>query len=309
MLFRSAKNHLRDVDITTASFEEMRQSVKENGILAPILARRIQDGDEIRYSLIDGLRRLTAADLENYNTIPTRILEECTDDEAMAYQLIANLHTEKTIRADITRQLTKLSKDRSIAALALQIQKSVDYVRRCLHLEKLQDNILELVNKGKINVGRAHWLAKLPAGIRSDFLESAMGDDITNDDFIDLVKTELRTSKTKPVKTTENWEPTGRFRTMGDIQKGINNPEKLLPLLNNEMTPLEALVVGLKYCIKMDDTSIKERKVQREKVLDLRKNIKTRKKQAQRQATIEKLSAKIKELREENQEKEAKILT
>lgn len=71
----------------------MRDSIKENGVLVPALVRPKANG---RYEMVSGHRRKFASQLANYDTIPC-IVRNLTDDEAIIaffYLIIHQLKTE-----------------------------------------------------------------------------------------------------------------------------------------------------------------------------------------------------------------------
>lgn len=75
----------------------MRDSIKENGVLVPALVRKKPDG---RYEMVSGHRRKYASQLANKETLPC-IVRDLTDDEAVIIMVDSNLQREEmTLYAD-----------------------------------------------------------------------------------------------------------------------------------------------------------------------------------------------------------------
>ena len=74
----------------------MRDSIKENGVLVPALVRQKPDG---RYEMVSGHRRKFASQLANKETIPC-IIRELTDDEAIIIMVDSNLQREEILPSE-----------------------------------------------------------------------------------------------------------------------------------------------------------------------------------------------------------------
>ena len=77
--------------------EQMVESVKERGVLSPVLVRPMPDGS---YQMVSGHRRKRAAELAELTTVPC-IVRELTDDEAIIIMVDSNLQREKGHRAPL----------------------------------------------------------------------------------------------------------------------------------------------------------------------------------------------------------------
>ena len=74
----------------------MRDSIKENGVLVPALVRQKKDG---RYEMVSGHRRKYASQLANKETIPC-IVRDLTDDEAVIIMVDSNLQREEILPSE-----------------------------------------------------------------------------------------------------------------------------------------------------------------------------------------------------------------
>ena len=78
------------------SMTELADSVKERGVLHPVLVRPMQDGS---YQMVAGHRRKMAAELAGLSTVPC-IVRELTDDEAVIIMVDSNLQREQVLPSE-----------------------------------------------------------------------------------------------------------------------------------------------------------------------------------------------------------------
>lgn len=105
------------------SMTEMVESVKERGVLSPVLVRPMPDGG---YQMVSGHRRKMAAELAVLPTVPC-IVRELTDDEAIIIMVDSNLQRERVLPSEkafaykmkldaMRRQAGRPSKENSVPA-------------------------------------------------------------------------------------------------------------------------------------------------------------------------------------------------
>lgn len=145
-----------------SEFDELVASIKEKGILVPILVRpKKQKGKE--FEVVAGNRRFRAATLAGLEEIPAQV-QVMSDTEAGEAQIVENLQ-----RADIhpldegmaCRQLIENTKGYDIAAVAAKIGKSVPYVRQRVLLTDLNEKAQTDLRKGKMLISHALLIARL----------------------------------------------------------------------------------------------------------------------------------------------------
>ena len=78
------------------SMTEMVESVKERGVLSPVLVRPMPDGG---YQMVSGHRRKFASELAELPTVPC-IVRELTDDEAIIIMVDSNLQRERVLPSE-----------------------------------------------------------------------------------------------------------------------------------------------------------------------------------------------------------------
>ena len=110
-VFKSEKNEIKISDIVPCSFqprtefdrdalESLAQSIKEKGVLQPLLVRKKND----KYEIIAGERRWRAAQLAGLNEVPV-IVKDLNDSETLEIALIENLQPffQRTFQAKLLR--------------------------------------------------------------------------------------------------------------------------------------------------------------------------------------------------------------
>ena len=169
---------LRQVNKQTTEYNELVDSVKQEGILNPILVRLMKDEDsgEEYYCLIDGLHRKNAACDAGLTEIPAQI-RDADDAKVLYQQIITNLQKIDTQKASYAKQLVAiLSHDPTltVATLASRLGKSVTWLNDILSLNKLDKAIQKLVDEGTLNLSNGVALSKLPIEEQANFLDRAL---------------------------------------------------------------------------------------------------------------------------------------
>ena len=137
------------------SLEELAQSIRETGILQPVVVVP----DEDNYRIIVGERRWRAAKKVGLQTIPVLIrnLTEAQQHEAM---LIENLQREDLNPIEIARAYQKMIQDFDSTQedVAKKVGKDRATVANTLRLLKLPEEIQDLISDGKLSMGHARAL-------------------------------------------------------------------------------------------------------------------------------------------------------
>ena len=159
--------------------QRMVESVKQAGILNPVLLRKKEDG---RYELISGHRRKRACELAGLTSIPA-IVRELDRDSATIYMVDSNLQRETILPSEkafsykmrleaMKRQVGRPSKNnlsqvgthlRSDAELAEIVGESRNQIQRYIRLTELIPPILQKVDDGKIALSPAVEISYLTA--------------------------------------------------------------------------------------------------------------------------------------------------
>ena len=179
------------------SMNELVESIKERGLIQPILVRPIENG---RYEMVSGHRRKRAFELAGIDKIPARV-KELSRDEAILAMVDSNLQREVILpsekakaykmrleamkrqgqRTDLTSvpSAQKLSGKTSRELLGEQVGESQDQIRRYIRLNNLIPQILDLVDEGKIAMRPAVEISFLPEEAQRNLHEAIQYTDCT----------------------------------------------------------------------------------------------------------------------------------
>jgi ParB family chromosome partitioning protein len=140
-------------DFDSQSLEELTQSIKEKGIIQPVLARRKGD----YYELIAGERRFRAAKLLNLKEMPV-LIREVDDRDSLELSLIENLNPIEEAHAyQYLIDKFQLTQD----SLSEVLGKARVSVTNTLRLLKLPKEIQEEIKKGRLSFAHGRALLEV----------------------------------------------------------------------------------------------------------------------------------------------------
>jgi len=136
-------------------------SIKESGVLQPIVVRRKGDGT---YELIAGERRWRASKEAGLETIPV-IIKNCSDQESLLLALIENIQREDLNPMETARAYTRMMKEFGLTqdAIALKVGRDRSSVANYIRLTHLPPELQELVEDGRLSTGHAKVILGLPS--------------------------------------------------------------------------------------------------------------------------------------------------
>jgi ParB family chromosome partitioning protein len=145
--------------INAEALEEMAASIREHGVLQPVLVRPLEDG---RFQLIAGERRWRASKLAEQAAIPA-IVEDIDDDTALEIAIIENLQREDISPLDEAVMYDRMVREHgySIRKLAEKLGKDKGYLENRLRLADAPPEIRELVSLRKDTLSHAYELMKV----------------------------------------------------------------------------------------------------------------------------------------------------
>lgn len=134
---------------------ELMASIKEHGVIQPIVVRESLNG----YEIIAGERRWRASRALNIETIPV-VIKNFSDEQVMEVALIENLQREDLNPVEIATAYEKLLLKFNLTQeeLAIKLGKSRSNVANFLRLLQLPEEILDKVAEGQISMGHARAL-------------------------------------------------------------------------------------------------------------------------------------------------------
>ena len=135
--------------------EELAASIKEHGVIQPILVVKNEDG----YNIVAGERRWRAAKLVGLKTIPA-IVKDYTDTKKKQVALIENIQREDLNVMEVANALKELMEieEYSVSDVAKVTGKSQSAVSNIVRLLKLTPEVQEMVLEGKLVEGQARAL-------------------------------------------------------------------------------------------------------------------------------------------------------
>jgi ParB family chromosome partitioning protein len=242
-------------------FNDMVESIKQYGVIVPIVVRKVDD----KYEILSGHNRVNAAKEAGLTEVPTVIKEGLTEEEATLIVTETNImqrsfselaHSERAtvistrhsamknqgVRTDLLNEIEKLSKAPNLAseetfypmdkklrtheAIGNEYNLSQASVARYLRIDKLSDAIKDLVDEGKIAMRAGVDLSYLSQE-NQEMVEAIISE---NTFKVDMKKATLLRKHEKEGKL--NWN-TAQKIISGDMLKSIGKvkPFKLQPTI------------------------------------------------------------------------------
>lgn len=160
-----------------APLEELANSIREKGVIQPILVRKQPDGE---FEIIAGERRWRAAQLAGLKEVPA-VLKNSEDQETLEIALIENIQRENLNPIEEAEAYEFLIKKYNLTQndLAQKVGKERATVANVLRILQLEPGVRQMVSKGEISLGQAKVLlgvtdgtiqAQLAAKARSEAL-------------------------------------------------------------------------------------------------------------------------------------------
>ena len=156
--------------------DELAQSIKENGVIQPIIVRQ---SPVIGYEILAGERRYRASLLAGLRSIPA-VVKQLSDQEMMVQSIIENLQRENLNPIEEARAYESLvEKGFTHAEIADKMGKSRPYISNSIRLLSLPDAILSEVENGKLSQAHARSLVGLNKEQQDYFFQRIIEEDIS----------------------------------------------------------------------------------------------------------------------------------
>ncbi len=123
------------------ALEQLASSIKENGVLQPLLVRPLSTGS---YQIIAGERRWRAAKIAGLSELPVIIRDDLTDDQVLQIALIENLQRENLN----------------------PIEEAQGYKELLEHYKMTQEELSKVIGKPRSSIANSLSLLNLPKGIK-----------------------------------------------------------------------------------------------------------------------------------------------
>lgn len=176
-MIRPSKFPVRHLSENSPDFGNLKQSIREHGLLQPIVIRPIEYGFEI----VAGHRRFSACKSLRWRFIPSKI-REFTDKEAYEIQLTENIQRKTMDPIEEAEAYHLYVVDfgwGGVTDLAAKIGKSEEYISHRLQLLKLSNTIKQSITSNKLSVSQALELTNIDPALHEEFSDNIISNNLT----------------------------------------------------------------------------------------------------------------------------------
>jgi len=180
-----------------AELNDLAESIKEKGVLVPIILRSVQNKPYL-YEIVAGERRYRAAQRAGLSEIPA-LVKTLSDKNAMEIALIENVQRENLNPIEEAEGFQNLMEkyQYSLEDVSKLIGKSVSYIRNLMRINSLPELVKQLIKDGKISASHARTIAV------SENPEQLAHDIINNN--LSVAETQKQVKNSTRSKTSRNF--------------------------------------------------------------------------------------------------------
>ena len=199
--------HIKDIqknpyqprkDFPEERIKELAQSIKENGLIQPIIVRQ---SPVIGYEILAGERRYRASILAGLSEVPV-IVKNLSDQDMMLHSIIENLQREDLNPVEEAKSYQSLiDKGFTHAEIAEKMGKSRPYITNLVRLLSLPDDILTEVENGRLSQAHARLLIQLSNQEQKKLLGRIQSEDLS----VRQVERLLQEKKKKTLKEKDHF--------------------------------------------------------------------------------------------------------
>jgi len=273
-MIRPSEFAVRDQFLKDGSQDEtLMNSIKEHGLLQPILVRPLSHGFEI----VAGHRRFQTCRSLRWRFVPCKI-REMTDKQAFEIQLTENIQRKSMDPIEEAEAFRRYVVDfgwGGVSELAKKIGKSEEYVSHRIQLLRLPADIKEQIINSKINVSQALEITSIPSDRQSEIVSYVMNSNptvkqirevksIIKNDISSNVHCRNLSKKVSVLRTTKKTSLTLRL-TLARIDNLIDEVHKTIEAeqraeILNFLMGLRLRVHGMiDECIRFKHNSVKSK--------------------------------------------------
>lgn len=175
---------------------ELADSIREKGLLQPILLRKHHDG----YQIVAGERRFRAVQLLGKPGIPALVRDHLSDRDMMEMALIENIQRVQLNAIEEAHAYEQLINNCGIThdELATKLGKSRSAITNTLRLLKLDDPLREMIREGKLSAGHGRALLQAEPKQRMKLAQKIV------DDHLNVRKAEKSGTRKEGPKSARN---------------------------------------------------------------------------------------------------------
>lgn len=186
------------------SLQELATSIKEYGVVQPIIVRTALKG----YEIIAGERRFRASQVCGLTTIPA-VVRKFSDQQVMEIALIENLQREDLNAMEVAVAYQAIMDQFSLTQeeLSAKVGKSRSHIANFLRLLSLPDQIKQYVSRGTLSMGHARAIA----GVKSDKLKKELAEQCISQQWsVRQLEDAVKTLEDEPDKEVKPVQPQKR---------------------------------------------------------------------------------------------------
>ena len=190
-------------DIPIDTLQELANSIKQQGIVQPILVRKSDDQSN-QFQIIAGERRWRASKLAGLKIIPA-IIKAVDDRSLMVMALVENIQREDLNPMEEANALKKIQHDHELThgELAEIVGKSRSAVSNLIRLTSLHDNVKQMLTNGDLEMGHARSLLVLSADQQLMVAKKIVEDELSVRQTERLIKDlNSKVNDNKPIEKT-----------------------------------------------------------------------------------------------------------
>ena len=204
-------------NFSESSLEELAQSIKQYGVIQPIIVKKSSGG----YELVAGERRWRASKIAGIKEIPA-IIKDYDEDKLFEIALVENLQREDLNPIEEAMGYSKLSDNFGLSQeeISKRVGKSRSAVANSIRLLSLDDNTQALVKSGKLSAGHARTI--IPVDDEKQRLELA---ERIIEEELSVRETENIVKKILESKEKKSAHRVSKFNTesYGKIEENLKN--------------------------------------------------------------------------------------
>jgi len=256
---------LRPVRKETVDYYMLRDSIRDMGIIQPLLVRE-RDG---RFEVVCGNNRYECATDLKLMEVPC-VIREMTDREVLRVQVVENSNRILTNPIDYVRRLQKIinAGEMTVEELATHIHRHPDWVRRLLSLNCLSEKCKQSLDKNEISTTLGIELAKLPLHYQDELLK--LSAELPASESLEMVRAcvrDLRTGK-RQSREVEIGPILRKYRSIHNEYLTLTEAATML-MREGAVTALDGWIAHNKWVLCMDERTMAERVARRKRAENL----------------------------------------
>lgn len=217
---------------------ELAQSIKENGIVQPILVRRLGNG---RYQVVAGERRWRAAQRAGLQQI-SAIVRDIADDKMLELALVENIQRQELNAIEEAYAYKRLIDTLGLTqeTVAQRVGRDRTFVTNYLRLLRLPEDIQRLVEENKISMGHARALLGIDdANKQREIAKNIVEMSLSVRDTERTIKRLINTAETDPITRKSSETDANIRQAEGKLRRRLGTQVRIVANTSKEGGKIE----------------------------------------------------------------------